>query len=114
MYQGKYAAKTTKPPKQKKKVRRGTSVFYSIYAAFVVLALVAIFALTIPLRSWLETYQASQPENKSQEIYDQLFADPDWEALYTLAGIADTAYEGKEAYCAYMEEKVGTDNMTIM
>lgn len=114
MYQGKYAAKTTKPPKQKKKVRRGTIVFYSIYAAFVVLALVAIFALTIPLRSWLETYQASQPENKSQEIYDQLFADPDWEALYTLAGIADTAYEGKEAYSAYMEEKVGTDNLTIM
>lgn len=100
--------------KTKKKVSRGTIIFYSIYAAFVAAALVAIFALTIPLRHWLETYQASQPENKCQEIYAQLFADPDWEALYTLAGVADTAYEGKEAYGAYMEEKVGTDALTLM
>ena len=104
----------TKPPKTKKKVSRGTIIFYSIYAAFVLLALGAIFALTIPLNSWLENYQASQPENKSQKIYTQLFADPDWESLYTLAGIADTAYEGKEAYGAYMEEKVGTDTLTLM
>ncbi len=100
--------------KTKKKASRGTVIFYSIYTAFVVLALGAIFALTIPLHSWLETYQASQPENKSQEIYTQLFADPDWEALYTLAGVADTAYEGKEAYAAYMEEKIGTDQLTLM
>ena len=100
--------------KTKKKASRGTIIFYSIYAAFVLLVLGAIFALMIPLNSWLESYQASQPENKSQEIYAQLFADPDWESLYTLAGIADTAYEGKEAYGAYMEEKVGTDTLTLM
>lgn len=105
---------TPKKQREKKKISRGTIVFYSIYAAFVVLALGAIFALTVPLRSWLESYQASQPENKSQEIYTQLFATPDWEALYTLAGVADTAYEGKEAYAAYMEEKVGTDTLTLM
>lgn len=100
--------------KTKKKASRGTIIFYSIYATFVVLALGASIALTIPLRSWLETYQASQPENKSQEIYARLFADPDWAALYNLADVQDTAFEGSNAYAAYMEDKVGTDELTLM
>ena len=103
-----------KSPREKKKISRGTIIFYSIYATFVVLALGAILALMVPLRSWLETYQASQPENKSHEIYTQLFADPDWSKLYELAGVADTAYEGKDAYAAYMEDKIGTDQLTFM
>lgn len=117
MYQGKYAAKPA--PKEantahKRKPRRGTVIFYSIYTAFVVLALCAIFLLLAPLRTWLQTYQASQPENKSQEIFTQLFEDPDWAALYEKAGIADTAYEGSAAYSTYMDEKVGNDKLTFM
>ena len=54
--------------KTKKKASRGTIIFYSIYAAFVLLALGAIFALMFPLNSWLESYQASQPENKSSNL----------------------------------------------
>lgn len=118
MYQGKYTAKPA--PKaalnagRKRKASRGTVLFYSIYAAFVVLALCAIFLLLTPLRNWLQTYQASQPENKSQEIFTQLFENPDWTALYAKAGVEDTLYEGSAAYRAYMEEKVGQDKLTFM
>ena len=118
MYQGKYmdkaAPKVHSKVGKKKKPSRGTVIFYSIYGAFVVLALCAMFLLLTPLRTWLQTYQASQPENKSQEIFAQLFADPDWEALYEKAGIVDTAYEGSAAYRTYMEEKIGNDTLTFM
>lgn len=116
MYKGKFSTSTAAAKKKrvKKKPSRGTIIFYSIYAAFVVLALGTIIALTFPLNNWLETYQASQPENKSQEIFTQLFADPDWGTLYELANVQDTTYEGSNAYRAYMEEKVGSDPLTCM
>ena len=117
MYQGKYLSTTpaapAKPPK-KKKSRLGTVVFYSIYFVAVAVAVCAIFQIMNPLRAWLETYQASQPENKSQEIFAQLFENPDWEALYDMAGVEDTAYESGSAYRAYMEEKVGDDELTFL
>ena len=93
-------------PKQKKKPSKGTVIFYSIYAFFVIACVVAIALLMRPLNNWLVTYEASQPESMCQNVYNQYFADPDWSALYTLAGIQDTAFEGKDAYQAYMEAKV--------
>lgn len=112
MYHGKYAA----PAKasRKRKVRWGTVVFYLFYLLFVAAALCAIFQIMVPLRGWLETYQASQPENKSQEIFDRLFQNPDWEAIYDLAGVEDTVYEGSGAYRAYMEDKVSKGTLTFL
>lgn len=113
MYQEKIEAGAT-PEKKNRKPRLGTVIFYSIYFICVAAALFAINALMVPLEDWLVTYQSSQPENKSQEIFTQLFAQPDWEALYTQAELTDTTFEGKEAFAAYMKEKVGTEALTYM
>jgi hypothetical protein len=112
MYKGKYeqnTAKTAEKPKKKRKILIGTVVFYTLYVLGVGAALWGIFSLMTPLENWLQTYQASQPENKCQEIFDQLFAQPDWAALYTQAGVEDTTFEGSDAYAAYMTEKVGDE-----
>jgi hypothetical protein len=98
----------------KRKPKTGTIVFYSLYFLGVALALTGIFALMSPLNGWLETYQASQPENMSRQIYQELFADPDWEALYHIAQVEDTAFEGAAAYGAYMEATVGSDSLMCM
>lgn len=101
-------------PVMTKKRNWGTIIFYSIYALFVVAAIVGILCLLNPLHDWLVKYQASQPETKCQEVFQQYFADPDWEDLYVRAGVEDTAFEDKAAYAAYMEEKVGETELICM
>lgn len=123
MYQGKFSAeKAEKPlkeiakekPVKQKGAKRGTVLFYSIYGICSGIVLIAILLLLIPLHSWLKNYQASQPETKAQQIFDELFAQPDWEALYVKAGIPDSPFEDKTAYAAYMKDKVGQDKLTCM
>lgn len=110
MYKGKFSnasdptptPETNTPPK---KLSKGTIIFYSLYAFMIVAFFIAMGVLMNPLKDWLVRYEASQPQQKSQEIFQELFSAPDWSALYDLAGIEDTKYEGKEAFAAYMEEK---------
>lgn len=107
MYQGKYLAATTTVPKKKKRITPGTVVFYTLY--FLLIAAFAVsmhFALSA-LNGWLLRYEASQPDKKSEQIFEQLFADPDWAQIYTMTDQKDTLFETKEAYAAYMEQKVG-------
>ncbi|MBP3305476.1 MAG: hypothetical protein J6L24_05845 [Oscillospiraceae bacterium] len=101
-----------KPKKAKKKATKGTVIFYSVYGGVSALILLVFLCLLIPLRSWLVKYEASQPERKCAEVFEYLFADPDWKILYGLAGVADTAFENENAYAAYMEAKVGNAELT--
>ena len=98
----------------KRKVKKSTVIFYSIYGGCVAAIIIALIFLMLPLRSWLVKYEASQPEQKSAEVFNILFADPDWGVIYTLANAEDTAYEGKDAYVAYMEQKVGNQPLTYV
>lgn len=98
----------------KRKAKKSTVIFYSIYGGCVAVILIALIFLMLPLRSWLVKYEASQPEQKSAEVFNILFAEPDWGVIYTLAGVEDTAYEGKDAYVAYMEQKVGDQALTYI
>ena len=95
-----------------KKPKLGTVIFYVIYFALVIAAVVGIFSLLDPLEDWLTKYQASQPEEKCAEVFAQLFEDPDWAAIYDLSGTEDTLYEGRDAYAAYMENIVGDSELT--
>lgn len=99
---------------QKRGPRLGGIIFYTLY-----FMLVAIFAVGTLLGlnwldNWLVDYEAAQPTVKCQEVFDQLFGDPDWGYLYDLAGIQDTAYEGKDAFVSYMTEKVGSTPLTYV
>lgn len=103
-------------PKKKKKKgpRLGGVIFYTLYFMFIlVFALATLVGLKM-VRSWLVDFEAAQPTYKAEQVFQQLFTDPDWGALYVSAGAKDSAYEGKEEFVAYMEEKVGDTKLTYM
>lgn len=127
MYQGKYAAKTkaVKPveppvegeaqqPKKPRRSKKGTIIFYSIYAFVMVALFIGIFIAMGALTDWLENYEASQPDTKAEQTFRQHFADPDWGSIYTLAKLQDTDYESAEAFVTYMENKVGDSELTYI
>ena len=97
----------------KKGPRMGGVIFYTFYFMFILLFFVATYFGLQWLHGWLSDYEAAQPTVKCQEVFDQLFADPDWNKLYDMAGIDDTEYEGKEAFVSYMESKVGDRDLSF-
>ena len=97
-----------------KQSKRGTYMFYSIYGICVAAFIIVLLCVMAPLRSWLVRYEASQPEKKAEEVFQQLFADPDWSALYTQAGTQDTVFETAETFSAYMNELLGAEKLTYI
>ena len=141
MYQGKYASNTKKrapiapseaqssapvatsapvaknaPAKKKRKkpVTKGTIAFYGFYLVLIISLAIGIGVAMNMLGDWLVVFEASQPETKSQAVFEQLFKDPDWEQLYDMAGFQDTQFESRESYAAYMENKVGSQELTYV
>ncbi|MGM9600067.1 MAG: hypothetical protein ACI3W5_00600 [Faecousia sp.] len=113
--QQKGAARSTAPrskgKKKKKGPTKGTITFYGIYCVAILLFFGVLAGVLSSLNGWLVNYEKSQPKAKSQEIFQQYFSEPDWAALYDLAGCTDTAYEGKEEFVQYMTEKVGSQEL---
>ena len=101
-------------PEKRKGPRLGGVIFYTLYFLFIFLFFVAAFFGLRWLQSWLVDFEKAQPTVKSEQVFTQLFADPDWEALYTAAGVQDTTFEGKEAYVSYMEQKMGDSQLTYL
>lgn len=114
--EGKEASKPTKKEKKQKKkkkgIRVGTVIFYLLYLMLIGAAAYGInYGLGL-LEDWLTVYEASQPDTRSQEIFNEIFADPDWGSIYDMAGLEGTQFEGKDAYVAYMQAKVGDNELT--
>ena len=101
-------------PERRRGPRLGGVIFYTFYFMFILLFFVATYFGLNWLHGWLSDYEAAQPTVKSQEVFDQLFGDPDWGKLYEMAGIEDTEYEGKEEFISYMEKKVGDQELNFM
>ena len=118
MYQGKYVSNTKKAPrrasKQKKTITKGTIFFYAIYLLLIIAFFIGMTYVMGLLTDWLTRFEASQPETKSKEVFQQLFADPDWDELYYMAGFQDTLFETKDTYAAYMEQKIGSQELTYI
>ena len=107
--------KSGKKKKKKKKANRTiTIIFYTVYFVMVAAILAGIFFLKGWLEDWLVSYEASRPTTRCQEVFDEYFADPDWAELYSLAGIADTPYEGAEAFASVMTQKVGIQELSFV
>lgn len=100
--------------KQKKGPRLGSVIFYTLYFLFILVFFLATLIGLRWLRSWLSDYEQAQPTVKAEQVFQQLFTDPDWGALYTSAGAKDSAYEGKDEYVTYMENKVGSTALNYM
>ena len=94
--------------------RLGSVIFYTFYFMFILLFFAATYLGLNWFHGWLCDYEAAQPTVKSQEVFEELFGDPDWGKLYDLAKIEDTEYEGKDAFVSYMEEKVGDKELNFM
>ncbi len=138
MYQGKYEKRNTEerrvpvaaapadgepvrsaPPVRRKKKKsarnkRGTILFYSVYVLFVAAFFVALLCIMDPLKDWLVRYEASQPNHKRDEVFTQLFEDPDWKEIYQMAGVDDTAFENSESFANAMEKLVGDTKLTCL
>lgn len=113
MYKGKYVS-AAKTAQRKKPFPVGTAIFYSIYLLLIIAFFIGMNYVMGLLNDWLVRFEASQPETKSQEVFEQLFADPDWDELYDLSGFQDTLFESKDSYSAYMEQKVGDQELTYI
>lgn len=100
--------------KEKKGPRMGGVIFYTFYFMFILLFFVASFFGLKWLQGWLADYEAAQPTVKCEQVFAELFSDPDWAALYDMAGIEDGLFEGKDAYVSYMENKVGDTELTYL
>ena len=112
--QGYYPPMQPQEEPRRRGPRLGGVIFYTIYFLFIFVFFVGVYNGLSWFQGWLVDYEAAQPTTKCEEIFDQLFADPDWGALYDAAGIEDTIYEGKDVFVAYMEEKVGDRELTYM
>ncbi len=107
---------TRRQPARKNKAnsKRGTLMFYSAYAAFILIFLIVIACLMQPLNDWLIKYESSQPNYARDQVFDRLFADPQWAELYELAGIKGNDFEKAADYAAYMERLVGNSELTCL
>ena len=121
MYQGKYSKNAataapgeTAPAASRKRRKAGTIVFYCFYVLLIAAIVAGFLYARSYLQDWLVRFEASQPVYKCEEVFNQLFADPDWENIYTLSETEDTVYEGKAAYAAYMTQKVGQQELTYL
>lgn len=103
-----------KKKKKKKANRTVTLIFYTVYFVLVAALIGGLFFLNSWLEGWLTNYEASQPTTRCEEVFQANFADPDWAKLYQMAGLADTDYEGSEAFAAYMEEKMAGRALTYV
>ena len=103
--------------KKKKPMRTRDLIFWICVLSFV---LVAFIALSIFLSGvatpWLKNFEreAQLPKTTSQAIYDQLFADPDWEQIYRLAKEPNTKFENSKAYASYMDQLVGNEALRLV
>lgn len=107
---------------QKRGPRTGSMVFYGFYFGLILVFFVGIFITLNWLNGWLGKYEAAQPTIKCQQVFGQLFANPDWAQLYRLAGDPtgtgtnkyDTQFEGQDAFVRYMTEKVGSQQLSYV
>lgn len=104
--------KAEKKSRKKKNSKKGSAVFYTFYIMLVLVLALGSFLGYRWLEGWLTEYEAAQV--KCQEVFQELFADPDWGALYERAGVQDTLFEGKDAYIAHMQSKIGDADLTCL
>ncbi|MCI7809583.1 hypothetical protein MR626_09910 [bacterium] len=100
--------------KQKKGPRLGGVIFYTLYFLFILVFFVGTYIGLQWLQGWLTDFEAAQPTVKAEQVFTQLFTDPQWADLYEASGVQDTAYEGKDQFVTYMNNKVGDSKLSYL
>lgn len=104
------------PPRKKRKRQKAnrdvTIIFYTLYVLMILSVLAGLFFMNKRLTGQLISYEASRPDTRCEEIFREYFAEPDWEKLYSLAGMSDTLYEDAGSFAEYMNEKTAGRPLT--
>ncbi len=85
-----------------------------VFAVCLSIMLVAALAVGSAFFVWYQRYKAAQPEQKSVDVFAQLFQDPDWAMLYTVGGLQDTAFENRETFIRYMTAATQQQSLKYM
>lgn len=101
-------------PQEPKRRHIGGLIFYTVFFACILLIYTFTYFKLGDLQDWLVRYESAQPTKKYQEVFHLYFEDPNWGLLYDNAGVKESAFEGRDAYIAYMEEKVGDQPLTCL
>lgn len=105
--------KNVKKQNEKNEQRNRALLFVATVAGFALGITAVLLCLMIPLRTLLQQYEVSQPKHAAQTVFDTLFAEPDWELLYNMAGCESSTFEGRSQYVEHMQAKVGSQNLTM-
>lgn len=89
-------------------------IFYTIFFLCVFLFYTATYFGLLELRDWLNRYEMAQPTTKSQEIFETLFSNPDWDSLYDIANVQNATYGSKDDFISYMANSVGESDLTYV
>lgn len=107
MYRGKFERSTPVPQKRKQAPRLGSLIFWLVFLTVLLLFWGGVYLGLNALQLWLCNYEAAQPDTVGQKVFEALFEDPDWGALYDRADQEEGLWEGKDAFVSVMERKVG-------
>ena len=77
-------------PAKKKGPRLGGVIFYTLYFMFILVFFLATYLGLNWLHGWLSDFEAAQPTLKAKQVFQEVFTDPDWGALYEAAGAKDS------------------------
>ena len=103
-----------KPQPKRRGPTKGTLVFYAAYLSAVLLFFICLTIGMIFAKNWLADFQAAQPDTASQQVFAQLFEQPDWGELYLLANPGSTNEKAVDAYIAHMTKQVGSDKLSFV
>ncbi len=106
--------KRSNKKKKKKANRTVTIVFYTCYFVMVAAIVGGLLYANNWVKGWLVDYEASQPTTRCEEIFQKVFANPDWAELYNQAVLTDTVYEGRDAFVTYMNDRVGSRKLSYV
>ncbi len=91
---------------RERKLRKNARLFYRTYLIATAILFCALLILMIPLRSWLVRFETTQPDHHSQQVFEELFAQSNWGAVYDAAKLEDTEFETRDNFIRYMQAKV--------
>ncbi len=111
---GKSTASQSPARPAKRGPRLGGVIFYTLYFMFILVFFIGTFIGLLWLKGWLTDYELAQPSAKAEQVFIELFTDPQWGELYEASGAQDSLYEGEEEFVAYMTEKVGSSQLTYL
>ena len=98
---GTFPRRRNRAAEREQKLQKGAKRFYRIYFITIAAVLCLFLILMIPLTSWLERFETTQPDHQSQVVFTELFANQDWGKVYDAAKLSDTEFETREDFIAY-------------